>query len=399
MTTIVKAANAAEFLSLIPRLLGFHATRSLVLVPFSGKRTLGAMRVDLPDASPDGDVDCAASTLIGMVCKVAAADAVAIVVYTDHSFGGERNPARRPRSGDPRIERMPVACVSSTRCASPPTRGGRTSIRSARRRGGRSRSWGSSRTGSTACPSRSATSSRDPTCPSRISPRRSWSADGAACARCGRGRLLSRRQATEACDGGRGIRSSAKGEDRPHRPAGARRGVRLDDAPVLFEQALTWDAAALAPYDAATLIWCLSRPALRDIALVEWCGGLAAGDEALDAQLRWEAGEEYPAHLAMHMWGEGERPEAERLSAGLELARRLAAVAPRARARRDPRDVRRGSRGRSAGRRTPRTTPSSRARSSPSTGSARSCARSCTPGTCRSGRSSGRCPGADAAAL
>ena len=86
MTTIVKAANAAEFLTLITRLLGFHATRSLVLVPFSGKRTLGAMRVDLPDESPGADVDCAASTLIGMVCKVAAADAVAVVAYSDRRF-------------------------------------------------------------------------------------------------------------------------------------------------------------------------------------------------------------------------------------------------------------------------------------------------------------------------
>ena len=49
---------------------------------------------------------------------------------------------------------------------------------------------------------------------------------------------------------------------------------------------------------------------------LEWCGGLAAGDEALEAQLRWEAGEEYPDDLAMHMWGEGERPEPERLRAG-----------------------------------------------------------------------------------
>src|SRR6188768_2730126 len=92
MTTIVKAANAAEFLTLVPRLLGFHATRSLVLVPFSGTRTLGAMRVDLPDGSTGADVDCAASTLIGMVCKVSAADAVALVAYTDRRFGHDGIP-------------------------------------------------------------------------------------------------------------------------------------------------------------------------------------------------------------------------------------------------------------------------------------------------------------------
>ncbi len=70
-------------------------------------------------------------------------------------------------------------------------------------------------------------------------------------------------------------------------------------------------------------------PALRDIALVQWCRGMNAGDEAFDAQLRWEAGEEYPAHLAMQMWGEGERPDPDRLLAALTLLRRIAAAVPR----------------------------------------------------------------------
>ena len=96
----------------------------------------------------------------------------------------------------------------------------------------------------------------------------------------------------------------------------------------------------LAPFDAAALIWCLARPALRDIALVQWCGGIAAGDEALDAQLRWESGEEYPAHLAMQMWGEGERPDPDRLEAALALSRRIAAAAPRAVRAGAARDVR-----------------------------------------------------------
>ena len=103
----------------------------------------------------------------------------------------------------------------------------------------------------------------------------------------------------------------------------------LDDLPTLFEEALGWDAASLEPFDAAALTWCLARPALRDIALVQWCGGMAAGDEALDAQLRWESGEEYPTHLAMQMWGEGERPDPDRLEAALALSRRIAAAAPR----------------------------------------------------------------------
>ncbi|MET0812640.1 MAG: hypothetical protein ABWY03_06270, partial [Microbacterium sp.] len=74
------------------------------------------------------------------------------------------------------------------------------------------------------------------------------------------------------------------------------------------------------------LAWCFARPALRDVALSQWCLGFAAGDELLDAQLRWSDGEEYPSHLAVHMWGEGERPDPHRLQAALATVRRVAAL-------------------------------------------------------------------------
>lgn len=326
MTTIVKAANAAEFLTLIPRLLGFQAKRSLVLVPFSGKRTLGAMRVDLPDAPPGADVDCAASTLIGMVCKVAAADAVAVVAYTDHSFGGDGIPhAELARA----IEKRADACglrVVDALCVAADAWGSYLDAECP------DAGWplaelGIEPEGLEAFPSPVGDQLSGTELPSADPAQRELVAD-ALHALAAAAELLCGADVDAAARGAASI--TREGEDPRIDPRALAAVCGLDDAPVLFEQALTWDAAALAPYDAATLIWCLSRPALRDIALVEWCGGLAAGDEALAAQLRWEAGEEYPAHLAMHMWGEGERPEAKRLSAGLELARRLAAVSPRA---------------------------------------------------------------------
>ena len=64
MTTIVKAAGAAEFLSLIPRMLGYVPSRSLVMVPFAGSRSVGAMRFDLPADDPES-VDRVAATVIG----------------------------------------------------------------------------------------------------------------------------------------------------------------------------------------------------------------------------------------------------------------------------------------------------------------------------------------------
>ena len=57
MTTIVKAANAAQFLSLVPKMLGYRPTRSLVLIPFAGSRSIGAMRFDLPTAAESEEID------------------------------------------------------------------------------------------------------------------------------------------------------------------------------------------------------------------------------------------------------------------------------------------------------------------------------------------------------
>ncbi|MGB4778369.1 DUF4192 family protein, partial [Microbacterium sp.] len=83
MPTIAKAADAAQFLSLVPRLLGFVPTRSLVLVPMCRGRSLGALRVDLPVDGDSAVGDTVAATTIGMMCRIAEADAAMVVVYTD----------------------------------------------------------------------------------------------------------------------------------------------------------------------------------------------------------------------------------------------------------------------------------------------------------------------------
>ena len=94
MTTIVKAANAAQFLSLIPKMLGYRPTRSVVLIPFAGARSIGAMRFDLPDEAESEEIDRIAATLIGMVCRLPEADAVAAVAYTDERFDDDGMPHR-----------------------------------------------------------------------------------------------------------------------------------------------------------------------------------------------------------------------------------------------------------------------------------------------------------------
>ena len=51
----------------------------------------------------------------------------------------------------------------------------------------------------------------------------------------------------------------------------------------------------------------------------------------MDAQRKWEDGAEYPSDLASVMWGEGRRPDPQRLEGALELARVVAALLPKAR--------------------------------------------------------------------
>ena len=77
---VIKASNASDFLGLVPALLGFTPTRSIVAIPFEGNRTLGAARFDLNPAHDPSEI---ASTTVGIICRVEAADGLAVVVYTD----------------------------------------------------------------------------------------------------------------------------------------------------------------------------------------------------------------------------------------------------------------------------------------------------------------------------
>lgn len=326
MTTIVKAAGAAEFLSLVPRMLGFLPSRSLVMIPFAGSRSLGAMRFDLPDGESDA-IDRVAATVIGTVCRLPEADAVAAIVYTDRRFAEEGG---MPHTDLLRaLERRADACGLSTTDALCVAADG----------------WGSSLDAE--CPSTGhglvelELSSPDGDLPAPDAGDQTAGAelpdvDLATSERVARALRALDRATVVLCgpDGtapASGVAAGADGDDDARIDPTALAAVcALDDLPTLFETALTWDPENLQPYDTATLAWCLARPSLRDVALVQWSGTLAAGDEAFDAQLRWESGEEYPAHLAMRLWGEGEQPDPGRLQHALELVRHVGAAVPRA---------------------------------------------------------------------
>ena len=337
MTTIVKAANAAQFLSLVPKMLGYRPTRSVVLIPFAGSRSIGAMRFDLPDATESDEIDRIAATLIGMVCRLPDADAVAAVAYTDAALRRRGHAAPRPHRGTGAARRR----LRYPRDRRAVCRGGRVGLpfrpRTARDAGRPLDELGDEPRGAEHLSIADGDQAAGQSCPRSTSPRRS--ARPALCWR-------SRRQ----CDccavrSGRRVEVAQPVRDSKSMPrhpvttpptvdAWTRRPSPRSARSTTCRRSSRTRSGGMPrrsrPFDAAALTWCLARPALRDIALVQWCGGMSAGDEALDAQLRWESGEEYPAHLAMQMWGEGERPDPDRLEAALALSRRVAAAAPRA---------------------------------------------------------------------
>lgn len=313
MTTIIKAAGAADFLSLVPHLAGYTPTESLALVPFHRGRTLGVMRFDLPPDDADVAVDRIAATLIGMVCKLADADGVAPVVFTDAPFrvGGTIARAALVHAVIKRADACGLT-VSDALCRA-------------------GDGWGSY---------------LDPDCPESGHPLielgrddplgedRDVAGDQAAGLELPHADLAEKERLARAMEGIEAAAGAICGDEGGPGALGvidplaiAAAGA-LDDLPALFEEALGWDVEHLEPHDAAALLWCIARPGVRDIALSQWYADIDAGDDALEAQLRWQGGVQYPEHLARFMFGEGPRPRVERVEAALALMRRLAAAAP-----------------------------------------------------------------------
>lgn len=306
MSTIVTAADSAHFLALVPRLLGFTPTESLVVVPMTRGRSLGALRIDLP---PRGaPLDPVASTVVGMICRVSEADGFTAVVYTAASA------RHRLPHGDlaEALERAAATCGLGIVDALTVAGDGWGSHYDERLpRGGRALAE-----------------------LERHLPRLDHDQhDGAALPTADPAIVADVAAALQSLESALAVLCGIPAlADAPTRidPAALEAGCALDDLPALFETCLTWDAAHLDPMRTAVLAWCLARPSLRDVGIVQWATDRAGGDAALDAQRRWEDGEEYPADLASVMWGESQRPDPTRLEAALELVRHVAARTPEA---------------------------------------------------------------------
>lgn len=308
-TTVLRATSSPAFLSLVPHLLECTPHRSLVIVPFGEGRSLGAMRVDLPPQGDQPIEEGVASTVVGMACKVTRTDAVAIAVYTDDSVtGGAGAPhtglvdAVRARADICGLRVVDALVVGSDGWASylEPAAGPHplTEIQDAAFEG----------------------LDHD------------ISGDHLAAARLPAGSAVDSRLLEQLLvDVEHALRRS---RDR-RRLSPARRtaadavAAEIADPPELFERAIGRPADQVDMTRIAALAFCLERPALRDVALMQWTGDLATGDAVFRAQTVFRGGEPVPEDLARPMWGEGAKPDPARLRAGLQLCRRVASlVAP-----------------------------------------------------------------------
>jgi hypothetical protein len=88
---ILRTNTTADFLATVPAITGFTARNSIVAVAFSGKRSCGAFRMDLPPNARTRDLRAVGTWLATNLGRLPGragfpVDGVAIVVYTDGTF-------------------------------------------------------------------------------------------------------------------------------------------------------------------------------------------------------------------------------------------------------------------------------------------------------------------------
>lgn len=349
MTTIVHAAGAAELLAAIPVLTGFTPRDSVVLLPFRGPRTAGALRFDLPKgavgtASPQGasaspapvrtatvlapaaaapvtPVPAArtptaaefAATAIGLACRVPDTDALAIAVYADGGTAPQGGMLPATALVDELIGRA-EACELRV-------------VEALFVGGG---SWADYRDPESAAhpltevpPPPSVPGFAGPA-PDQFSGTELPSPGLFAAESVGRALLSTERVLGPAVPSRTRPPATERADPRAQETA-----LLLDDLPSFLEEVLD-SPEALSPFATAALVWILNRPALRDVALVQWASTIDRGDRALAAQLGHSMrGSAVPSDIGGILIGDGPRPDSDRLGVALTLVRRTVALAPR----------------------------------------------------------------------
>ncbi len=392
-----------------PHLLGFRPSRSLVVIPFAASRSLGAMRFDLPDAEPDSTraVDRVAATVVGMVCRVAEADAADVSrlhrrALRDEGRMPHRDLARRPRASRRRVrpahDRLAVRGGRRVGLVS------RSGVPDAGRRDWRAQQDPADRGIPRRPPGRpdqrcSASRGRPGREGAARAGAREPGARGHGALRARRGDALDRRAAGGSEGSDRADTRPAAWRQRGHPPPTTPAGSTRERSPPVLHARRPADAlrrgTRMGP----------GRPRSRTMprrscgacrgprcATSHWCSGARDSPPATRRSTRSCAGSRARSIPPTSRCTCGARALTRSGPPGRGAANSLAAPQLALRDRRGQVRWRRapGWRGRSGARPTPRSTRSRRARSTPSTAWPRSSGRSCTPGICRSGRSSDR---------
>jgi hypothetical protein len=320
MTTIVKAHNAADFLALVPYLLGFHPHDSIVLVAFSGNRTRGALRFDLPKT--DAALACKriATTMIGMLCKLPEVDALVPVVFTDDRFA---DPVPYRPFIEVLLRRAKLAgflvrdalCVASDGWGdyldddTPPTGHPLDEI---------SASDIGERIPSDAREALGALGSLGDVTDGAVIPE----ADPGAQDRVAR--LLERfdELAQAWADGGMRLNESDVMPDSSYAPSVT--------VPALIESALALEPSHLGDRDVAVFLWLLQLPIIRDAVVLQFAFGEAMGANALRGNEDFVRGDDRGAReSAALLLGEGPRPDLDRIARGIQFLNTTTARAPK----------------------------------------------------------------------
>jgi len=324
MTTVVSTASAADFLAVVPHLVGFEPQNSVVFVAFRGRRTCGAMRFDLPDPVESGADDAGsklykrvATTLVGVLSKLPGVDAVVPVVYTGETFadsGGAPRAAfaraiiaRFEFSG---FELRDALCVAAD-------------------------GWGSYFDDKCPPSGRSLaaiveSAILDDVPASDLPPLgqiERWAALPEATA-AQRARVArSVKKFSTAIDGR--LLSSAGVPLDGDAPADAPARLLAEIPPVL-ERILDHGAIAIEA-DAVGFVITLARlPALRDVVMLQWAFDIDVGDNVLDDARRFANGAPpFGLETAGLMLGRGPRPNPERIDRAIEVVKGVTALAHR----------------------------------------------------------------------
>jgi hypothetical protein len=295
---------------MVPSLAGFTPRQSIVLLPFRGSRTHGAMRLDLPDDTVP--LDEYADAAVGLVGRVEGTDAIAVVVYTDEEAQATRDGLVLPlavavdellgRAEDAGLRVVDALCVTPA-------------------------GW-------------SSYLDDDPEVgpPSEIQTRPDLPEIGDVSGDQLAGVALPAADLAEKERVARVLREVSRllAHTEGQRLTGREDSsviaalAMLENLPAFFESLLR-EADDQSTAATAALLWCLDRPLFRDVAIAQWASDLAGGMRALGAQLAFStSGRLVPDEVGEVFLGRGSAPDLERLRTALSVVRLAAARAPRA---------------------------------------------------------------------